>query len=128
MYNTIVAYNGVLRRVTAEYAAIPEGSRSSTGAVKASDVLIRFTEASFYAKFNEDYVSCCDCFHPNLDGQSVVAATLWDGLQCSRENPCCATTGDPLTDATCERIDTQSAYAGGFWQGSGATNMVLTIR
>jgi lysophospholipase L1-like esterase len=115
MYNTTVTYNEILSRVTVEYAAIPEGGRSRTGALKARDVLIRFIEGSFYFKFAEEHISCCDCFHPNLTGQAAAATGLWYGFQCSAEAPCCADTGDPLMDATCRKIDTETFYEGGFW-------------
>ena len=42
MYNTLLAYNAILARVTAEYAAIPAGGTSATGAVKAADVDLKY--------------------------------------------------------------------------------------
>ncbi|MBI3655565.1 MAG: hypothetical protein HY232_03990 [Acidobacteria bacterium] len=115
MYNTTVAYNAVLNRLSAEYEAIPEGGLSPTGARKAADVQVRYVEGSFYFKYNEDAISCCDCFHPNLAGQATIAQGLWEGMQCADDSPCCLDTGDALADATCESIDTTTTYTGGFW-------------
>ena len=38
-------------------------------------------------------------------------------FQCSAATPCCATSGDPLTDAKCDLVDTTSFYPSGFWPG-----------
>jgi cysteine-rich repeat protein len=116
-YNTAVGYNEILERVTAEYAAIPIGGPSATGAVKAPDVRIRYSEGAFFYKFSSGDVSCCDCFHPSDQGQSKIAQFGWDGLQCSASSQCCGTSGDPLTDARCDVVDTTSFYPSGFWPG-----------
>src|SRR6185503_4853014 len=116
-YNTAVGYNEILERVTNEYIAIPTGGLSATGAVKAPDVAIRYAEGAFYYKFSSGDVSCCDCFHPSDQGQAKIAQFGWDGLQCSASTPCCITTGDPLTDARCDVVDTTTFYPSGFWPG-----------
>jgi len=117
-YNTGVGYNEILERVTAEYAVIPTGGTSATGAVKAADVQIRYAEGAFNFKFSSGDVSCCDCFHPSDQGQAKIAQFGWDGLQCSAATPCCVTSGDPLTDAKCDLVDTTSFYPSGFWPGN----------
>ena len=114
-YQTAVGYNEILERVTAEYIAIPTGGVSMTGAVKAADVAIRYAEGAFYYKFSSGDVSCCDCFHPSDQGQAKISQFGWDGLECSAASPCCVTTGDPLTDARCDQVDTTSFYPSGFW-------------
>lgn len=115
MYNTVVGYNEVLQRVTAEYAAIPIGGTSATGAVKASDVAIRYGDGTFFYKVEDADLSCCDCFHPSDLGQSKLAEFAWNGLQCSSANPCCGPSADPLTNARCDVSDTSTSYDGGFW-------------
>jgi cysteine-rich repeat protein len=116
-YNTALGYNEILERVTNEYIAIPNGGMSATGAVRAPDVYIRYSEGAFNFKFGSSDVSCCDCFHPSDQGQSKIAQFGWDGLQCSASTPCCATSGDPLTDARCDLVDTTTFYPSGFWPG-----------
>jgi len=117
MYNTLLGYNEVLERVANEYAAIPVGGQSATGAVRASDVAIGYFEGSFYYKFASNDVSCCDCFHPSDAGQSRLADFAWNGLECSTSVQCCGQTSDPLAGATCGITDTWSTYPGGFWAG-----------
>jgi hypothetical protein len=116
-YNTAVGYNEILSRVTAEYAVIPVGGLSLTGAVKAPDVHIRYADGAFYYKFGSSDVSCCDCFHPSDTGQAKIAQFGWDGLQCSASTQCCATSGNALTDAKCDVVDTTTFYPSGFWPG-----------
>jgi cysteine-rich repeat protein len=116
-YETAVGYNEILERVTNEYIAIPTGGVSATGAVKATDVAIRYAAGAFAYKFSSGDVSCCDCFHPSDQGQARIAQFGWDGLQCSASAPCCVTTGDPLIDARCDVVDTTTFYPSGFWPG-----------
>ncbi|MCC6849632.1 MAG: hypothetical protein IT294_14105 [Deltaproteobacteria bacterium] len=125
MYDTTVAYNAILESVTAEYAAIPAGGASATGAVKASDVGLRFAEAPFHYKFASGDISCCDCFHPASSGQAKLAEGTYAGIQCSAANPCCAPSADPLVNATCSATDTTSFYPGGFWDGAPCGNGVV---
>src|SRR5206468_12037501 len=101
MYNTLVGYNAILERVTAEYASIPPGGTSATGAVKAADVAIKFSNGTFNFQFASGDLSCCDCFHPSDQGQAKLAQAAWDGFQCSAGTPCCAPSADPLTNANC---------------------------
>src|SRR5262249_32594743 len=101
MYNTLVGYNEILERVTAEYVEIPAGSPSATGAVKAPDHQLKFGIGSFYYQFSSGDVSCCDCFHPADGAQAKLAEFSWNGLQCSAAIPCCGPSSDPLTSATC---------------------------
>ena len=115
MYETLVAYNGVLERVTGEYAALPEGGASATGAVKAANVALRYIDATFHYRFQSDDISCCDCFHPSDRGQGKLAQFTWDGLACSEDAPCCPSSENPLDSARCVGMDTTSVYPGGFW-------------
>ena len=125
MYNTIVAYNEILERVSAEYAALPAGGTSATGAVKATDVGIRYTEGVFNYKFASGDISCCDCFHPNDGGQAKLAEGTFLGLQCSAATPCCAESADPMVNADCSTADTTTFYPGGFWAGVACGNGVI---
>jgi len=115
MYNTLAGYNEVLSRVSAEYAAIPVGGTSATGATKASDVVLRFRDGTFDVKLSSSDLSCCDCFHPSDQGHQKLARFAWDGFQCSDSSPCCSTSGVALTDATCSATDVQTFHPGGFW-------------
>lgn len=117
MYETLLGYNAILSAVTEEYAALPPGARSRGGAVKAADVVLRFNGAPFEYKFRRGDVSCCDCFHPSDQAHALLSEAAWNGLECSRETPCCAETGDPLVDASCDVEDHSSFYEGGFWPG-----------
>jgi cysteine-rich repeat protein len=125
MYNTTVAYNEILARVTAEYAAIPAGGTSATGAIKATDVGIRYVEAPFQYKFSSGDISCCDCFHPGSTGQQKLAEGTYSGLQCSAATPCCGVSADPLTNASCSATDESSTYPGGFWAGAACGNGII---
>ncbi len=125
MYNTIVSYNDILEAVTAEYAAIPVGGTSATGAVKAADVGVRYVEGPFHYKFASNDISCCDCFHPSASGHVKLAEGTWDGFQCSASTPCCAASADPLVNATCSQSDVTSFYPGGFWSGPSCGNGVV---
>ncbi|MCC6765600.1 MAG: hypothetical protein IT293_13145 [Deltaproteobacteria bacterium] len=125
MYDTTVAYNAILAAVTAEYAAIPAGGTSATGAVKASDVGLRFVEAPFHYKFSSGDISCCDCFHPAASGQAKLAEGTYAGFQCSAATPCCAPSADPLVNAACSATDETSFHPGGFWAGAPCGNGVV---
>lgn len=120
MYETLLVYNQILMDVSDEYALIPTGGISGGGAVKASDVHIRFSVGPFYYKFISGDVSCCDCFHPSDQGQAIITDSAWNGLTCSPSTPCCADTGDSLTDARCDVEDHTGFYEGGFWPGGQA--------
>ncbi|MBU6280649.1 hypothetical protein KGQ64_00305 [bacterium] len=115
MYNTLAGYNEVLSRVSAEYAAIPVGGTSATGATRAADVVLRFRDGTFDVKLSSSDLSCCDCFHPSDQGHQKLARFAWDGFQCSEASPCCATSGVAGTDAACSATDVQTFHPGGFW-------------
>jgi len=117
MYETLVGYNEVLERVSAEYAGLPAGSASATGAVKAEDVALRFIAAPFHSRGDENDLSCCDCFHPSTVGQQKLSDYSWHGLTCSDTTPCCAVSDDAGANARCDELDTTSVYPGGFWAG-----------
>ncbi len=117
MYNTLVGYNEILERVTNEYAAIPAGGMSAGGAVRAAGVEIIYRDGTFFYKFREADVSCCDCFHPSDAGQARLADAAWDGLECSTSTQCCGETTDTLAAARCSVVDTWSSYPGSFWEG-----------
>jgi cysteine-rich repeat protein len=125
MYQTVVAYNDVLARVTTEYAAIPAGGVSATGAVKAADVHIRFADGAFHYQLQSGDLSCCDCFHPSDTGQRKLAEVGWSGLQCSPELPCCAETPDALVSATCGVADFATFHPSGFWPAGACGNGIL---
>jgi cysteine-rich repeat protein len=115
MYETLVAYNEVLSRVSAEYAAVAAGGASATGAVKADNVAVRYVDATFRYRLQDDDLSCCDCFHPSDVGQRKLARFTWNGIECSDDNPCCAESDNPLTSARCASLDVTSVLPGGFW-------------
>ena len=83
---------------------------SATGAVKAPDVQIRYSEGAFNYKFVSGDVSCCDCFHPSDQGQAKISQFGWDGLQCSASSQCCGTSGDVL-DASLKAIAREGSGA-----------------
>src|SRR6185295_14063871 len=114
-YNTLVGYNEVLERVSAEYEAIPVGGQSAGGATKAADVHVKYGDGSFYYKLGNNDLSCCDCFHPSDLGQAKLADFVWNGLQCTATNPCCSDTASALSNARCDVSDTSTFYSGGFW-------------
>jgi cysteine-rich repeat protein len=115
MYETLVAYNEVLERVTTEYAAIPPGGLSANGAVRAADVALRYSDVTFNYRFQSDDLSCCDCFHPSDFGQRKLAQFTWHGLVCSEENPCCAAEGSDSAQARCAALDVTGVHPSGFW-------------
>ena len=118
-YNTMRAYREILKRVTAEYSLIPDGGVSPTvmiggqmvgGGVKAAGTHFMYSDAPWAYKFNADQMSCCDCFHPSQMGQNTLARMMKDGLACSKTNPCCKETGDPLTDGKCLTTERRRVY------------------
>jgi len=86
--------------------------------VKAKNVKIKYSKATFYGQFGADDVSCCDCFHPSLLGQSKLAELVWSGLKCSAEHPCCGKSTDPFDLARCIIPDHRTFYRSGFWPRS----------
>jgi len=118
-FTTMRAYREILKRVTAEYAMIPNGGNSPVviiggemvgGAVKAPGTDFIYSDAPWFYKFNADQLSCCDCFHPSGIGQDALAKMLKNGLSCSRLQPCCKDTGDDLADGKCTRTEVKRVF------------------
>ncbi|HQU85418.1 MAG TPA: hypothetical protein PKY59_19915 [Pyrinomonadaceae bacterium] len=118
-YTTMSAYREILKRVTAEYAAIPVGGNSPVvtiggeivgGVTKAAGTDLVYSDAPWFYKFNADQLSCCDCFHPSGLGQNELSKMLKIGLSCTRLQPCCRDTGDPLVDGKCTRTEVKRVY------------------
>ncbi|MBS1796468.1 MAG: hypothetical protein JSS81_21640 [Acidobacteria bacterium] len=118
-YTTMKAYRDVIKRVTAEYAAIPPGGASPIvliagemvgGGTRAAGTDFIYSDAPWYYRFNAEQISCCDCFHPSGIGQDQLAKMLKIGLSCSRLQPCCRDTGDPLEDGKCTRTEVKRVY------------------
>jgi len=112
-YNTVKGYRDILKAVTAEYAALRQGGASQVmviggqtvgGAIKAQGTEVVYSDAPWFYRFNATQLSCCDCFHPSAGGQDTLARMLKNGLSCSRLNPCCRDTGDPLADGKCTSL------------------------
>jgi len=123
-YLTARAYRDVTERVTAEYAAVPPGGTSPVvtvggqtvgGAVKAAGVVVVYSDAAWRVRFPATLLNCCDCFHPSPFGQHVTAATLFHGLTCTAQTPCCKDTGDVLDEALCSTPDTSGTFYPGFF-------------
>lgn len=121
-YTTMRAYRNILRSVTAEYAAIPEGGASRVvsiggeivgGATKAAGARFVYSDAAWRYQFKSEQLSCCDCFHPSSAGQDQLGKIAKTGLLCSRLNPCCKETGDPLVDGKCARVETKRYFYNG---------------
>ncbi|MCA1850332.1 MAG: hypothetical protein LC672_04645, partial [Acidobacteria bacterium] len=118
------AYRDILERVTAEYAAIPEGGVSNVvtiggqtvgGATKAWGSTLVYSNAPWMYKFNSGQLSCCDCFHPSRSGQEAAARITFNGLTCGTTDVCCADTGDPVRDGRCSSTDTSGTFYPGFF-------------
>jgi hypothetical protein len=123
-YLTARAYRDVTERVTDEYAAIPPGGTSPVvtiagqtvgGAAKADGVVVVYSDAAWRIRFPASLLNCCDCFHPSPLGQHAAAATLFHGLTCTEQTPCCKDTGDPLDEARCTTPDTSGTFYPGFF-------------
>ena len=123
-YETVKAYRDIMESISSEYAALAAGESSPEmvvggepvgGAVKAAGTSLSFSNASWVYKFTSEQVSCCDCFHPSLQGQDVAARILFDGFTCSPTDVCCADTGDPVSDALCTAEDTSGTFHPGLF-------------
>lgn len=123
-YTTMKAYRDILQTVTAEYAAIPDGGTSRVvtiggefvgGGTKAADTVFVYSDAAWQYRFRSDQLSCCDCFHPSAVGQDQLARMMKNGLTCSRLQPCCRDTGDPLIDGQCARTELKRIYYNGLF-------------
>jgi lysophospholipase L1-like esterase len=118
-YQTGKAYRDVTASVAAEYASIPDGGKTSGGATKAAGVAVVFSDAAWRAQFDDDDISCCDCFHPSAHGQDRLSRVLMEGFSCSGSEPCCADTGNPAADGRCATPDTSGAFLPGFFPRTG---------
>jgi len=123
-YTTMKGYREIIKRVTAEYSAIPAGGTSPVimiggemvgGATRAAGTDFAYSDAAWFYKFNADQISCCDCFHPSGIGQDTLARFAKDGLSCSKTSPCCRETGDPLNDAKCLTTERKRVYYRGIY-------------
>ena len=123
-YETARAYRDIMERVSLEYSVLAEGEASLEmtlggetvgGAVKAVGTSLSFSNAAWIYKFTSEQLSCCDCFHPSLQGQDGAARILFDGFTCSSTDVCCADTGDPVSDALCTTKDTGGTFHPGLF-------------
>jgi hypothetical protein len=123
-YITMKAYRDILKNVTAEYASIPDGGISRVvqvagetvgGGIKASGTVFVYSDAAWQYRFSSEQLSCCDCFHPSAIGQDALGRMMKTGLTCSRINPCCRETGDPLIDGQCARTELKRIYYNGLF-------------
>lgn len=123
-YTTMKSYRDILKNVTTEYAAIPDGGNSQIimiggqtvgGGVKAAGTTFIYSDGPWNYKFNADQLSCCDCFHPSNIGQDTIARLMKNGLSCTRLNPCCKDTGDPVSDGRCATTTRKRAYYSGLF-------------
>lgn len=123
-YTTMKAYRDILKSVTAEYALISDGAVSRVvtvggetvgGAAKAAGTAFIYSDAAWQYRFKAEQLSCCDCFHPSAVGQDQLGRMMKNGLSCSRIQPCCKETGDPLTDGKCARTEVKRVYYNGFF-------------
>ena len=123
-FTTMKAFRDILKIVTAEYDAVPVGGTSPVvmiggqivgGAVKAAGTTVVYSDAPWFYRFKSEHLSCCDCFHPSGIGQDSLARLLKNGLTCSRLNPCCKDTGDPVADGKCSITDRKATYYRGLF-------------
>ena len=105
------AYRDVLAVVAAEYQA---------SGTKAAGVEVVFSDAAWRGKFDDEDISCCDCFHPSVSGQDRLARVLLEGYACSNTDVCCADTGDPVVDGQCGAEDRGGTFVPGFFPRTGA--------
>lgn len=123
-YTTLKGYRDILRTVSLEYAAIPVGSPSAIvmiggqtvgGGIKAPGTVVIHSDAPWFYRFNANQISCCDCFHPSGVGQDQLAKMMKSGLACTKLNPCCKDTGDPLADGKCLNARRKRTYYQGLF-------------
>jgi hypothetical protein len=62
----VMAYNGILKNVTAEMAALHR------------DKFISFTDISFTYPFTQRELSNLDCFHPSWEAQKILSREVWN--------------------------------------------------
>ena len=123
-YTTMKSYRDILKSVSAEYALIPDGGNSPMvmvggqtvgGGVKTAGTTFVYSDGPWVFRFSSDQLSCCDCFHPSGLGQDALARMLKSGMVCSRINPCCKDTGDPLSDGKCSTTNSKRTYYRGLF-------------
>ena len=123
-YTTMKAYRDILKNVTAEYASISDdgtsrviavGGQTVGGAAKAAGTVFIYSDAAWQYRFKSEQLSCCDCFHPSAVGQDQLGRIMKNGLSCSRIQPCCKETGDPLVDGKCGRTEVKRVFYKGFF-------------
>ena len=109
-YSTMKIYRDIIKAVTEEYETIRPGQASQIvfiggqtvgGGVRAAGTTFVYSDGPWFYRFSSEQISCCDCFHPSGLGQDTLARLLKNGLTCSRLNPCCRDTGNPLGDGKC---------------------------
>ena len=105
-YQTVKAYRDILAAVSAEYAAKP---------TNAAGVEVVYSDAVWRGRFDDEDISCCDCFHPSTRGQDRLARVLLEGVTCSGSDVCCADTGNPVTDGRCAQEDRSGTFVPGFF-------------
>ena len=123
-YTMARQYRDILERVTYEYTAIPVGDASPTlmiggeqvgGASKADGTRLSFSNAAWEYKFAEQDVSCCDCFHPSSQGQTLVSRLLFDGFTCSESDVCCGESSSAVGNGRCATEDTGGRFVPGLF-------------
>lgn len=123
-YESMKAFRDIIKAVTEEYTEIPEGGNSRVvmiggevvgGTPKAAGTIFSHSDGPWVYKFKSSQLSCCDCFHPSGAGQDTLARMLKDGFSCSRLQPCCKETGDPLVDGKCERTERKRVFYKGLF-------------
>ena len=132
-YTTMKAYRDILKNVTAEYAQISEGGASRIvfiggemvgGATRAAGANFVYSDAAWQYQFKAEQISCCDCFHPSVTGQDQLGKLAKNGLACTRLNPCCKETGDPLVDGRCARTESKRTYYNGLFKAGESNNLL----
>jgi len=108
-----------MRMVVNEYQNITVGTTSKVvtligktvgGATKAAGVKVFFSEVMWRVQVQPSWIGCCDCFHPSVIGQQMMANGTFNGGNCSTATPCCSDSPNPcnatqealLHDALCD--------------------------
>lgn len=123
-YNTMKVFRDILKNVSAEYAAIPEGGTSPVvivggemvgGGIKAAGTHFVYSDAPWFYRFSSNQLSCCDCFHPSALGQDKIGELITEGMTCSVLTPCCRDTGNPVIDGKCTRREVKRIHYKGLF-------------
>jgi lysophospholipase L1-like esterase len=117
-YQMTKAYRDILATVAAQYAAVSENGKTAGGATKAPGVQIVFSDAAWRTELDDGDISCCDCFHPSVQGQDRLARGLLEGITCGNPDVCCADTGNLVVDGRCAQEDKSGAFEAGFFPRS----------